>query len=74
MRRTVNSLGVAGVGKSEASQVERRNASVIADILSYTGCWRLSSHKCTTLVGISGCCSLGGVDVVARHAEEVELV
>ena len=36
MGRTVNSLGVAGMGKSEASQVERRNASVIADILSYT--------------------------------------
>ena len=74
MRRTVNSLGVAGMGKSEASQVERRNASVIADILSYTRFWCLSSYKCTTLVGISGCCSLDGVDVVARHAEQVELV
>ena len=66
-------LVVAGMGKIGSSQVKRRNASVIADILSYTRCWWLSSHKCTTLVGISGCWSLDGVDVVARHAEEVEL-
>ena len=54
IRRNVNMLGVAGMGnRVEAS---RRNVSAIVGILIYTSCWWLSSHKCMTLVGISGYC------------------
>ena len=70
----MNSLGAAGMGKSEASQVERRNVSAIAGVLIYTRCWWLSSNTCMTLVGYSGWWSLSGGDVAAHDADEVELV
>ena len=66
-------LVVAGMGKIGSSQVKRRNASVIADILSYTRCWWLSSNTCMTLVGYGGWWSLSGGDVAAHDADEVEL-